>query len=344
VKGTYQGLATGAESAGNGFISVRVASDGSFSGSIRAGVVQIPLKGKFSNTGRFTRTIKVNGVGYAVDLTLNVSGSGAQRITGTAIGGAVNVTISSDRGVFNSLNNRAPQAGTYNVIIPPDAVQAGLYPLGIGYGRIVVGGGGVARFSGRLASGPAFNAGAQLSATGEWPFFGPLYGRRGSISGRVTFDLDDPSHDLSGSLGWFKPPNVPIVAAYPEGFSGQSTMLGAKFIPPLAGERLFLQSTAGAGTFTVAARADALLPELQPSLSASLSPLHVLTLVVPPEAPIQNLIATVNPLTGLFAGTFLEGKTARGFRGAIVGRKLNRAAGFFVRGTRSGSLEITPTP
>jgi hypothetical protein len=344
VKGSYNGLALGATAEGTGFFAVRLANNGSFTGSLRVGSLRIPLKGKFSNSGRYTRVLKFGSVAYNIDLTLNVSGTGAQQISGTVTGGNVNVTINSDRAVFNRVTNPAPQAGIYNVIIPPDPVQDGLYPLGTGYGRVSVSSSGVTRFSGRLASGPAFNAGAQLSATGQWPFFAGLYGRKGGISGVISFDLNDPAHDITGPLVWTKPSGVLSVPAYPEGFTGRSSLIGSKFQQPAAGERLFLESTGGAGNFLVTAEANADLSEIQEVLAANLSTTQTLTVDLPEGATIENVITSVNPLTGLFSGTFKEGTALRGFRGAIVGPKLNRAAGFFGRGTRTGSIEIIPAP
>lgn len=344
VKGRYNGLVAGAASGGNGFFSATLASNGTFTGSFQSGTVSLKLKGKFSNTGRYTKTMKVGGVEYLVDLTLNVTGSGAQQITGTVKGGAVDAAVTSARATFDKLKNPAPQAGVYNVIIPPLPGQPATYPAGIGFGRVTVSPSGAARFIGRTGTTPSFNAAAQLSADGKWPFFCALYGRRGSISGLVSFDLSDPAHDLAGTLAWFKPVNVPNIPVYLEGFSGQSTLLGAKFTPAVLGQRLFLNATGGAGTLGIDAPATSVRGALHAAFAATLGTDNRLAVTVPGGAPVAALQTSLNPLTGMIAGSFTEGAVVLKFVGMVAGQKLNRAAGFFRRDTRTGAVEILPAP
>jgi hypothetical protein len=340
VKGRYNGLAAGATAEGNGFLSTTLANDGSFTGTVKVGKLVLKLKGKFSNTGRYTKTVTVAKVPYTIDLTLNVSGTGAEQITGTVTGGNVNVSIVARRATFDRLKNPAPQAGTYNVIIPPATGQSGDFPVGIGFGKVTVSAAGSVRFVGQAGTSPAFNAAAQLSADGMWPFFGSLYGGRGSISGLVTFDLQDPAHDLAGSLAWFRPPGVTNLPVYPNGFSGQSNLRGAKWTAPAAGSRVFLEASAGVGKFNVNAVADGTLPALTASLDGSLSTANLFTVTVPGNAPIQTVTMKINPLTGQLVGSFKEGTTLAKFSALIVKSKINQAAGFFRRGTRTGSVEI----
>ncbi|MEQ1862525.1 MAG: hypothetical protein ABMA13_21610 [Chthoniobacteraceae bacterium] len=339
VKGYYNGLATAALPENSGFFAVTLAGNGGFSGSLKLGALTLKLKGQFSNTGRFAKQIRVRRVDYTVDLTLNVTGTGARQITGTVTGGNVNVTIVASLSPFDKNANPALQAGTYNVIIPPDPAQPALYPAGIGFGRVTVTPAGHVRFIGRTGTGPTFNAAARLSANGEWPFFGALYAKRGSIRGVVAFDLANPAHDLSGSLAWFRPANVPGIPVHPEGFSGQSTMLGAKHTRPLSGQRLFLGPSSGEGNLTLNAPANGALPVLQATLATTLGIDNRFTFGAPP-APIDGVQTSVNPVTGFFTGRFTENGTLVRSSGIVVGRKLSRAAGFFRRGLRTGAVEI----
>lgn len=340
VKGRYNGLASGPTSEGNGFLSTTLATDGSFTGTLKVGKVVLKLKGKFSNSGLYTQTVMVAKVPYTINLTLNVTGSGAEQITGTVTGGNVNVSIVARRATFDRVKNPAPQAGTYNVIIPPATSQPAGYPVGIGFGKVTVSAGGSVRFVGQAGTSPAFNAAAQLSADGTWPFFGALYGGRGSLSGLVTFDLQNPAHDLAGNLHWFRPPGVTNLPVYLDGFSGQSNLLGAKWTAPAAGQRVFLTASAGTGKFNVNAAGDGTLPLLQASLDGTLSTANVFTATVPGDAPIQTVSMKINPLTGQLAGSFKEGTTLNKFSALIVNSKVNRAAGFFRRAKRTGSVEI----
>ena len=340
VKGRYNGLASGPTIEGNGFLSTTLASNGTFTGTLKVGKLILKLKGKFSNTGRYTKTVTVAKVPYTIDLTLNVTGTGTEQITGTVTGGNVNVSIVAKRATFDRLKNPAPQAGTYNVIIPPAMGQPAGYPVGIGFGKVTVSSAGSVRFVGQAGTSPAFNAAAQLSADGTWPFFGSLYGGRGSISGLVGFDLQNSAHDLAGNLNWFRPAGVKNLPVYPDGFSGQSNLLGAKWTAPAAGQRVFLDASAGAGKLNVSAATDGTLPVLQSSLDGSLSTANVFTVTVPGDAPIQSVTMKINPLTGQLVGSFKEGTTLSKFSALIVNSKVNRAAGFFRRATRTGSIEI----
>jgi len=345
VKGRYNGLATGAAPENNGFLSINLVSNGTFTGSVKIGPLTLKLKGKFSNTGRFTRTVKVGTKTYTIDLTLNVTGTGTQQVTGTVVGDNINVAIDALRSSFDKITNPAPQAGTYNVILPPVPGQPDTYPTGIGFGRVTVSASGAARFTGRTGTTPVFNAAAQLSADGKWPFYGALYGKRGAIAGIVTFDSANAAHDLSSTLQWFKPAGVKEIPVYTAGFNGQSTLLGAKVAPLVAGQRLFLGPSGGAGKFTVNAPADVTpLPALQATLDGSLGTDHKLIVTALPTDPIQTVLVTINPLTGMFGGSFKEGATLTKFNGIIVGPKLNRAAGYFRRGAHTGALEITAPP
>ncbi len=340
VKGRYNGIATGTTSEGNGFLAVTLASDGAFTGSLKAGKILLKLKGKFSNTGRFTKTITVRGTEYTVDLTLNVSGTGTEQITGTIRGGNIDVVIGAGRVVFDRVKNPAPQAGVYNVILPPVPGQPDSYPAGIGFGRVTVSTAGSVRFTGRSGTTPTFNAAARLTGSGTWPFFGALYGKRGSISGVVTFDLANPAHDLNGTLNWFKPANVREIPVYVAGFAGQSTLLGEKFTPPSAGQRLFLDASAGAGKLTVTSLADGALPALQSTLNVTLGVDNLFTLGASTGAVIAPVKLVVKPSTGQVAGSFVEGTTLTKFTGLVLRSKVNRAAGFFRRGGRTGAIEI----
>lgn len=340
VKGRYDGLATGATPAGNGFLSVTLAPNGTYTGSLKVGALSLKLKGKFSNDGRSTQTVRFRRVDYTIDLTLNVSGTGAGQITGTVKGGNVDVVIGAGRAIYDRRTNPAPQAGTYNVIIPPAAGQGSDYPVGFGIGRIVVSPSGAARFTGRTGTTPTFNAAARLSADGTWPFFGSLYTKRGSISGVIVFDLANSAHDLTGTLAWFKPAGVTNIPVHTAGFVGQSTLIGAKYTPALAGERVFLVGSGGAGRLSISAPADGAHPALAVTFDATLGTDHKLTAVALGTDPISEVKAAFSPFTGQFVGSFVEGGVVTKFAGIAVDSKLNRGAGFFRRGTSTGAIEI----
>lgn len=341
VKGLYNGLISGATPMENGLLSLRLGNDGTFTGSITTSAVTLRLKGKFSNRGAYTTTIKVGTISYTITLALNVSGAGEQKVTGTVVGGGLNLNLDSDRVTYDSRTSPAPQKGTYNVILPPDAGQSATYPVGIGFGRVMVSANGSVRFVGRLASGPAFNAAAQLTPTGKWPFYAPLYGKKGSITGPITFDLSNPAHDLTGPLVWIKPPNIKTVPVYPAGFTGQSTLTGSRFVAPAIGQRLFLSGD-GLGTLSFTAPSDDQRPALTAAFDATLGTDNKFTFVVPPSSPLLAPQVNLNITTGIFTGRAMEGGTPLTFQGAVVNSKTILSGGLFVRGKQTGAVQIAP--
>ena len=149
-------------------------------------------------------------------LTL-VGNGGLDKITGTLVEPGTNATSSFDLdlAVYTSKKNppaplRNPAAslvGSYTVIFPPTApagqtltpsIGTGSYPQGTGWATITVDKKGFAKLKGRLADGSTITAAAPLTKDDTWPFYVPLYGGKGSISGRVSFRPGMGS-DLDGS-------------------------------------------------------------------------------------------------------------------------------------------------
>lgn len=348
VKGRYTGLGLGPSVAGTALFSMTLNTNGTFTGSLKVGAVNLPLKGKFSNEGHYTASISSGKITYAVDLALNVSGIGERKITGTIVGGAVNVTVDSDLSPFDGKALKATQVGTYNVILPPLTGQADPYPAGIGFGRVTVAASGTVKFVGRLGSGTSLTASSRLSTDGEWPFFALLYGKKGVIAGTASFDLTAPESDVTGAFNWFKPADVKPGAVFPESFSGQSSLIGALYTKPLAGQRVMLEANGGLGQLTLDAPATigaVPLPALQATLDASLGLNHKLTATAAGGSAVTTAQAAFNAGTGIFSGNFMEGTVKRTVQGIVVpGPKVNRAAGYFLRAPRSGAVNLLPPP
>jgi hypothetical protein len=206
---------------------------------------------------------------------------------------------------------------------------------------------GTAKLVGKLGDGTPVTASAPLTEDGYWPVYAPLYAKKGALSGRAKFDLLQPASDLSGTLGWFRPAKKAPVHA--EGFAGQVQLTGAKYVRPAAGQRLFLNpggegfisfdAPAGGGTLSV----------LSLGSDVNLSSANQLTT----EDAALGVKATFNVTTGLFAGTFLDPSQNKRLKfsgavvigGSAVAAKGNKAGGFFIRGNRSGAVELTePAP
>jgi hypothetical protein len=341
VQGKYSGLLTSVNSGSAGFLIGKVTREGAFSFKAKLGALTLPIKGRFSLDGRFTRRIKVGGIPYSINLTLNVTDIGARTITGTIVGGSTSVTLTADLSPFQKKSHPVPAEllGTFNFLLPPSPnVTNPNYPVGVGFGRVTVSTAGTAKFTGRLADGTPVSGGAPLSSESRLPFFSSLYRGEGSIAGWVTLDPSQIDHDLSGTLNWKKPRSSGN-AIQPEGFAGQSDLLGARseiFTPFRA-----LSRSNNSSLLTLHS------PEIDPfplniSLPFSLRAGRSITLTAPPGSPIKSITLKVQAKTGLLSGSMVELGAIRKIQGIVVGPKVNEAGGFVLRNGYSTALTITP--
>lgn len=345
--GVYSGLIASNPGGPQGFLSLKLDAKGAFTGQVRIGTLTLAIRGKFSNTGNFTGQVISGGVTYAVTLNLAAASSGGRQVVGSVSGGAVNATLTGDRLEFNK-TTPAPQAGVYNLVLAPDADNTDTdYPAGYGFGRVTVGKTGLARFTGKLGDGTALNFGTSLSKSGGWPFFAPLYSRKGSISGVITF-ANRAATDLTGTLDWFKPAGLKSQVRFAGGFRGRSEVGGVKFPgPPAKGTRLILQAD-GEGSLFLDASAAAIKTGVLPPISSEddvvLGTDHKLQIA----ADARLLKFTIAPATGLFSGSFVT--TVNGkplttiFSGAVIppkGTFAGSAAGHFLWGDRTGAVSLT---
>lgn len=364
--GNFAGLVQPAATGGaQGCVTLKLNNNGTFTGKITIGAVAIPLKGSLSNALQFSGTFIVSHVPYLVTLSLNPV-NGSQQIVGTVKGGAIDSTITTDLATFVKTKHEAPQVGIYNVLLPAVSPQTATnFPVGIGYGRVTVGVTGLATFVGKLGDGTAVSRGATISESGVWRIFAPLYGKRGWISGAVTFDLADPNHDLAGTLEWSRPGPLPRhlpTGVHGDGFVGQSQIVGAKYVKPLAGARVFLNPSSGDGILALDAPG-AKIPNrpalaaffTDPDLNVNLATTN--SVAVTPASPL-GVKVVITASTGLFTGRFIDPTQANkvvAFSGAIVAGKVvgqtaetalkvNAAGGCFTRGDRTGSVQITAPP
>jgi hypothetical protein len=60
------------------------------------------------------------------------------------------------------------------------------------------------------------------------------------------------------------------------------------------------------------------------------------------SSAIGASLLSIDLNTGLLTGNISDRGTPHPISGLVVPRKLNRAGGYFLRGTRTGSIAITP--
>lgn len=318
--GTYQGLISDTNArahASSGFVTLTLASAGSFSAKITLGGKPYSLSGVFSAGGFASNSIVRKGLTpVSAQLNLDMTGGG---ITGVFSDGTF--TAALDAGLITK--TPGADAGKYTLVIPGAETGSGK-PGGDSYGTVVVSPTGAISVSGVLSDGTKFTQKANLLTTGQWAFYVPLYKGNGSILSWLTFNTGA----ISGTTDWFK-----LSAAggklYPAGFTNETTAAGSAYVFAagvpvlnLAPGQMWLQNGNLTASFTNQITID----------SASK--------VTSTNATVK---VTITTSTGLFKGTVVnpaDGKSIS-FNGVVL-QKQNIAAGFFTGFNQTGRVYFQP--
>jgi hypothetical protein len=256
----------------SGFVTLKVTATGAFSGKLLIGGTGISVAGVFANdqTARFKASpqytpqaalaIKGRPPLPLGDLTLSIAG---EEITG-AIGTVA--SLEADRAAFDGKTPATtPDAdyllnkGIYTAVFPTKAqpvLTSTQFPQGDGVGNLFVVKQGKVTFKGRLADGTPLAMSAPLSSDLKAPLFAPLYGKKGSIAGKIVFDKTATDSDVQGAdFLWLRPEQLKAkhyVAGWPGGVkvdlvgARYAVPVGASVFPDLDPEDL----AAGNATFT----------------------------------------------------------------------------------------------
>ena len=340
VAGVYQGLVQSnyPSQQTSGSISITVGKTGSFSVKLTLDEVSYSVKETFDDNGNSSSVIPRAGTN-SLTLTLHLDlTNGTDQITGTVSDGTFTSDLTANLTVFNRKTNPAKEfEGYYTVLLPPNPDETGPdLPQGNGYGTLKVDAGGRIRFSATLADGTRISQTAVVSKDGTWPVYIPLYVKKGSLSGWVTFTNVVGVSDLGGTLSWFKPP-VPAAKFYPNGFTTEIMLLGSEYTaPPVGTPALDVTNTAcnilvtlGEGNL-----------DLFASNSVTLTAAKKVSLCV-----TNSFKLTITPNTGLFSGSFINPATHKStvFQGALF-QKQNIGAGFFLGTNQTGFVTVEPSP
>lgn len=347
--GFYNGLVGSASPQDRGYFSGKIATTGAFSGKVRFGTRSLSLKGKFTGLGFFGQAISKSGEAFVVQLSLNVTGDASRVITGTLTGPGITATIGGDLGVFHAKNFPAPDAGTYTALLTPAITNSdGNFPIGIGYGKLTVTTAGKVRFVGKGGDSISLSASGTLSDAGVWPFALAPYPKGGAISGAVTFAPEaTPTLDAEGTISWMRS-GVTKPGLFSTGYVGAAVLSATRFVAPVPGT-LAVFAPDGALTVMVDGRtaptSQGNLPFLNISRSATLSTTYKLDL--PAEAGGPAIKFSLTPKNGTFSGSLVEtlnGKNVTSkFQGMLLSPKgtfAGAAGGYFIRGTRTGGVEL----
>lgn len=328
VAGTFTGLFRETNTAhheSSGLFTLKLAGSGAYSGKLVVVGVSHSFSGRFDLDGHATNYIArgTNSI-LVIDLTLDLGSNGLERITGTVSDGIWSADLLANRSVFDAATKPAPWTGLYTLIIPgTNEPAAG--PGGDSYGTLKVDANGNVKLSGKLADNSTLSQKVPLSKNGEWPFYLPLYSKKGSLCSWVQFDTNVPAAGLKGILDWFKPTGTKGI--YGTGFTNESSLTGSIYVPPAS------------KTNRVVTLADDAIIVSGGDLTSALT--NFITLAQDNKVTTTNvgLSLSFTLSSGLFKGSFIHPATAKktSFTGAIL-QTNNSGSGFFLETNGTGQV------
>jgi hypothetical protein len=229
VAGQYNGLfyetdEVRQESAG--FFDLAVTPRGTYSGNLKTGGSRYKLSGALDLQLRATNRIPRQTGNISVQLRLGAN-QDAGKVFGQVSDGNWVSPLLGDRAAFNSLNNPAPFASKYTLVIPGQADPS--VPAGVGCGTVEIKTSGRVRFAAALADGTKTSQTTAISTGGHWPLYASFYSQRGLLLGWVAFENQIDS-DLNGTLCWIKQAD-PLAKYYVAGFTNECGTIGSMYAP-----------------------------------------------------------------------------------------------------------------
>lgn len=357
--GLYHGLfheETGIEHHSAGFLQLRVNKNFSYSGKVYLDGKDISISGRFTLPGTMTRTISRAKLGKK-DLQLSLAldfANGTDEMTGfLQCSNDWTASVKADHAIFDK-TPATEFATNYTVLIPGfDDPNDG--PTGYSYGSAVVSTNGKIIFLGRLADYTYASQTVPISKNGDWPFYIRAYPQKenltNTLNGRVTTNALIYKGEMLGWLNispeapwaekaptgpvhWIKTTLYPTNFYYPNGFTNETTVLGAFYHPPTPKtlERV-LDWTSGSISF---AEGNLDIPFAN---SLTLGTNHLFKITAP---NVNSMTLKVNAKLGTFSGTFRHPNNLNkvtSFGGAIQ-QDLGFGAGVFLGTNESGSVQL----
>ena len=327
LKGSYTALfyETNLPSHENsGLLSLQLTEKGAYSGRLQQGAIRYSFSGQFDLGLSAQKRIARPGAGELF-LSLRLPPD-ADQLTGTVTNGVWASELFGYRTTFSRSHPATNFKGAYTMLLP-GAGSSNEGPAGNGCGCVTVNIGGNLSFKGTLSDGNSVIQTASVAANGQWPFYLPLYGGKGSIFGWLTLQ-NTITNDIAGLVLWTQPQGV-AGAICPSGFTNGVEVLGSSFVPPPAGSPLLDCTNAvlvlEGGNLESAITADVRFDSKNRIVITSQN--------------TNKLALTFLASTGIFRGSFAHPQTARQTKlTGVVLSKQNYGAGFFLGTGQSGSV------
>jgi sugar lactone lactonase YvrE len=332
LSGPFAGLfydTNNIETTNSGFISLTLASLGSFSSKIQLTSGQkISMSGHFTTDGTFSNSVAVKGsTPLIVQFTLDSANQG--QISGSISGAGWAAQLFAVRALFSPVNP-APQANKKYTLVIPGGDDSSVRPGGNGFGTIAVDVSGNVTLSGTLADGAKVKQKTFMNKQSLWPLFAAPYKNQGAIFGWMTFVTNQVNTDLTGTLYWFRNPQ-PSASLYPAGFNfpGGISALGSLYA-----------FTNGTPLLNLPSGGVSVLQFGNPLQSYT----NNFTLGADNKITSANgLKATITTVSGLFKGTAISlgNSTSVPINGVLL-PKQNSGFGYFLSNGRSGAVYLGP--
>ena len=326
VSGVYNGLfsenPTNIQHESSGLVTFKTTGKGLFTGKLFIGK-GYPFRGRFDTNGYANISVH-RGNDPSLNLSLQLD---LVNDTDQVVG-----VVSNGNWIANFVGDRAhvlasfAQAGNYTLAIPGDT-NAAVGPKGNSFATVRVNNKGDVRLKGTLSDGTQINQNVNLSKSGHWPLYIPLYHGQGSIQSWVTFTNRETS-SFEGDVNWIKTP-VPG-RNYQSGFTNHSAILGSSYIVPTNGVRI-LDLTNGVVTLNSPNWLSGVTNDF------SLTDANVITVT----SGTNRLKLKVSLPNGLVNGTYVHPETTGNspIKGVVL-QQQKTALGFFISDKQSGSMVL----
>ncbi len=333
LTGKFSGLLDpSAISGGNlgGWLTISLASKGTFTGSIQLGKIKYPFKGMFDGASGGATAITIprkNQPPLTLNLLLTMDGEGRGELTGTLGDGSQTLALGVQRQIWGKMKTAdlfgATPAVLYNIGIEldPAHVTDPDYPQGWGFVALKVDKAGVSKFVGQLSDGTKITASSVVTSEGEVPFFIRLYGGAGSLAGTAVIDpqteLSPLDNSVGGLLVWNRPAGTKVTdRLYSKGFQTDAFLAGAAYTAPPKGSRVLdLGSNPVHPAVSMELTNGGLSAMLVTDLTINTA--NKVTSFLPND---HSYLLTFTPKTGLFSGSFVPaaGTKAIKFSGLLI--------------------------
>jgi len=331
-KGSYNGLFLTVDDlspTNSGLVALTVNGRGAFSGRVQFGVTRTAFAKSFDIDGNALVIVPRRSLNpLAINLQL-ISDENTNAIVGTVSDGIWTADLNAYRAVFNANTNPAPAAGRYTLAILGDPSST-VAPGGDSWGVLTINSGGKIVFSGTLSDNTQISQTIPISQEGNWPFYIPLNGNHGLISGWLTFtSVNSPTGSITGNVTWFKP-EVPTAKYYPAGFRVSSEAIGSSYVKPADGAAIVDFGGMPAVTFTGGDLSNDIVNPIA---------LDALNRVTNLGTNAMNLSFSLT--NGVFRGNVTDPNSSQLFpvRGVVLQNE-NSAAGYFLGPTQSGEVRV----